>query len=93
LVGKYNKTSAKEINHNWREITRIASTQKVVYSTAQNVEDKVIHIKKCTEPREKLVALYQALNYQQKPFTKTKSVWLKTETKKNQDPCFRVFDE
>jgi Transposase DDE domain len=84
---------AKKINHNWREITRIASTQKIVYSTAQNVEDKVIHIKKCTEPKEKLVALYQALNYQQKPFSKIKSVWLKTETKKNQDPCFRVFDE
>ncbi len=73
---------ANKINHSWKEINRIANKQKVVYSTAQNAADKVISIKKCTEPRENLLAIYKALNYHPKSFTKIKSVWLKTELKK-----------
>ena len=73
---------SKKINHNWREIIRIGNTQKVVYSTAQNVEDEIIQIKKCTQPHEKLATLYTALNYQPKPFSKVKSVWLKTKLEK-----------
>ena len=73
---------SKKINHNWREIIRIGNTQKVVYSTAQNVEDEIIQIKKCTQPHEKLAILYTALNYQPKPFSKVKSVWLKTKLEK-----------
>ena len=79
---------SKNISHNWREIIRIGNTQKVVYSTAQNVEDEIIQIKKCTQPHEKLATLYAALNYQPKPFRKLKSVWLKTKLKKI-DPLYK----
>ncbi len=75
----------KKINHCWKEIRRIGNTQKVVYSTAQNVEDKIINIKKCTEAKEPLLKIYEALNFQSKPFTKIKSVWLKPENKKNEN--------
>jgi transposase len=38
------------INDDWKEIKRKASTQKCVITTAQNSFDKIIQIKRCTEP-------------------------------------------
>ena len=58
------------INHCWKEIVRIANTQKEVTTSAQNTYDKTIHIKRCSEPSEKLVAILNALKYKSKPFKK-----------------------
>ena len=38
------------INDDWKEIKRKASTQKCVCTRAQNSFDKIIQIKRCTEP-------------------------------------------
>jgi hypothetical protein len=74
-----------KINCDWREIVRIASTQKVVYSLAQNKENNLIEIKKCSEPNHKLQKIYQVLRLKKYPFTK-KSVVHKLEIKKNELP-------
>ncbi|MFN6329182.1 MAG: IS1634 family transposase [Chitinophagales bacterium] len=74
---------SKEIAHCWKEIVRIGNTQKAITSTAQNQEDEIIIIRRCSEPKEKLVALYSALHYKPFPFTKLKSVVHKSEFQKN----------
>ena len=60
----------QKINYEWREIVRIANTQKVVYSTAKNKMDELIEVKKCSEPSDKLKAIYEGLKIKKQPFTK-----------------------
>lgn len=50
------------IKDDWKEIKRKASTQKSVVTTAQNVYDKIITIKRITEPTEELKKLQKALD-------------------------------
>ena len=73
----------QKINYEWREIVRIANTQKVVYSTAKNKMDELIEVKKCSEPSDKLKAIYEGLKIKKQPFTK-KSVVHKLEIKNHQ---------
>ena len=75
---------AKGINHGWKEIIRIMNTQKAVTTTAQNVHDQIITIRRCSEPNEKVKQLYDALKYKYAPFTRKKSVVHKLEIKKMQ---------
>jgi len=49
-------------------------------TTAQNVNDKVILIKRCTEPVEKLTPIQQALKQKTKPFKILKVVVHKPPT-------------
>ena len=49
------------IKDDWREIKRKASTQKSVLTTAQNSYNKIIQIKRCTEPTEDLQRIHNAL--------------------------------
>jgi hypothetical protein len=72
----------EKINCDWREIVRIANTQKVVYSSAHNKENNLIEIKKCSEPNDKLLHIYKVLKLKYYPFTK-KYVVHKLEIKKN----------
>jgi len=72
------------INNNWNELVRIANTQKIVTTTAQNQENTTIIIKRCSEPIESLTKLYDALKYKYFPFTKRKSVVHKTEIKNHE---------
>ena len=65
---------SQEIAHCWKEIVRIGNTHKAVTTTAQSQEDEKIIIRRCSEPSEKLLALYSALRYKPLPFTKLKSV-------------------
>lgn len=72
------------INDDWKEIKRKASTQKCVLTTAQNSFDKLIQIKRCTEPSEDLRKIQDALKQkQQKPFKQIKFVVHKPPLKKN----------
>lgn len=73
----------QKINCEWREIVRIANTQKVVYSNAKNKMDELIEIKKCSEPSDKLKEIYACLKIKKQPFTK-KSVVHKLEIKNHQ---------
>lgn len=71
------------INNDWKEINRKASTQKSVLTTAQNSYDKIIQIKRCTEPSEDLKKIHDALkNQKPKPFKQIKFVVHKPPPKK-----------
>lgn len=71
------------INDDWKEINRKASTQKSVLTTAQNSYDKIIQIKRCTEPSEDLKKIHDALkNQKSKPFKQIKFVVHKPPPKK-----------
>jgi hypothetical protein len=71
------------INNDWKEIKRKASTQKSVLTTAQNSYDKIIQIKRCTEPTEDLKQIHNALKQQKaKPFKQIKFVVHKPPLKK-----------
>ena len=69
----------KGINSGWSEIVRIMNTQKAVTTLAQNHVEEVIKIRRCSEPNQKVIQLYDALNYKYAPFKKKKSVVHKTE--------------
>jgi hypothetical protein len=73
------------INDDWKEIKRKASTQKSVLTTAQNSYDKMIQIKRCSEPNEDLRQIQNALKQQKsKPFKQIKFVVHKLPPKKTE---------
>ena len=77
-----NQQSQTSINFCWKEIVRILNTQKAVTTTAQNNYEEVILIRRCSEPNEKVQAIYDKLKYKYKPFTKRKFVVHKSELQK-----------
>ncbi len=75
------------INDDWKEIKRKASTQKSVLTTAQNSYDKMIQIKRCSEPTDDLRQIQNALKHQKsKPFKQIKFVVHKPPPKKIETP-------
>jgi len=70
---------SKDINIDWKEIVRIANTQKLITTTAKNRTGTEVWIRKCSEPEEKIKELYKALNYKFYPFIQKKFVVLKIE--------------
>lgn len=82
---------SKKINHHWKEILRISSTQKLVTTTIEDSDKNIITIKKCSEPNTKLLELHQALNYKSKPFRMKKFVVPKPEHIKQQTEHFRYL--
>jgi transposase len=70
------------INSSWGEIVRIMNTQKAVTTTAQNIHEEVISIRKCSEPSEQVKNIYTALKYKHAPFARKKSVVHKSDVKK-----------
>jgi hypothetical protein len=75
---------AEGIHSGWKEIVRTMNTQKAVTTLAQNVQDEVIMIRRCSEPNQNVRKLYDALKYKYAPFIKRKSVVHKSELEKNQ---------
>jgi hypothetical protein len=64
----------KGIHHNWTEIKRIASTQKLVTTQAKDQQNEILEITKCSEANQDLKQLYDLPKYKLYPFTKRKSV-------------------
>ncbi len=62
----------KDIKHNWTELTRIMSTQKIVTTTAVNKLGESVAFRNCTIPESKVVAIYDALKYKHQPFKRRK---------------------
>lgn len=62
------------IHSGWREIVRIGNTQKVITTSGTNTYDKIITIRKCTQPNDKLKNIYTLLKIKHQPFVKRKSV-------------------
>jgi transposase len=77
---------AKGIHHSWTEITRIASTQKLVITQAKNALDQTIQVKACSLPEPKLKVLFDALGYKHIPFKPQKSVGHSPPLEKTQAP-------
>jgi len=74
----------KDDHTGWSEIVRIMNTQKAVTTTAQNDKDEIIQIRRCSEPNQKVLKIYDALKYKHAPFTKKKSVVLKSVFRETQ---------
>ena len=74
----------KGINSGWSEIVRVMNTQKAVTTLAQNHVEEVIKIRRCSEPNQKVIQLYDALKYKYAPFKKKKSVVHKSELEEAQ---------
>ncbi len=70
---------SKKIKSEWREIVRIANTQKMLTTTAINTRGEEVWIRRCSEPEQKIKELFLALNQKFYPFTRKKSVVLKIE--------------
>ena len=82
------KLKQSGINDDWKEIKRKASTQKSVLTTAQNSYDKMIQIKRCTEPTADLIQIHNALKQQKpKPFKQIKFVVHKPPPNKIEIPA------
>lgn len=69
------------INCQWKEIVRTMNTQKAVTTTAQNNQDEIIQIRRCTEPNEKVKRIYDILKYKTKPYKRKKFVVHKPDFK------------
>ncbi len=69
----------KKINHDWKEILRISSTQKWVTTSIVDSQENIIFVTKCSEPSSKLQEIYQALKYKSRPFRMKKFVVPKPE--------------
>jgi hypothetical protein len=67
------------IHSGWKEIVRTMNTQKAVTTLAQNVQDEVIMVRRCSEPNQNVRELYDALKFKYAPFVKKKSVVHKSE--------------
>jgi hypothetical protein len=74
----------ENINSGWREIVRSMNTQKAVTTLAQNIEDKVIAIRRCSEPNQNVRKIYDALKFKYAPFIRKKSVVHKSELEGSQ---------
>jgi len=74
----------KQINSSWTEIVRTMNTQKVVTTTLENDKEDIIYIRQCSEPTDKVIQIYEALNYKKLPFKRKKFVVHKPNLKKNE---------
>jgi len=61
---------SKGIHHNWTEIKRTTSTQKLVTTMAVDQKDEPLEITKCSEPGLDLKQLHDLLKYKNYPFSK-----------------------
>lgn len=60
------------INHYWKEIVRIMSTQKAVTTEGTNVLGEKVVLRICSDPPPNARKLYQTLKYKTHPFRKMK---------------------
>jgi Transposase DDE domain len=74
----------KGIKNDWQEIKRIMLTQKMVTTQLQGAQ-QTMQITKCSEPIKEVTAIYTALKYKPKPFSRKKVVVLTQEFKKNKN--------
>lgn len=55
-------------------------------------EEETLYVRRCTEPNEKVKAIYQTLGYRNYPFAKQKSVIHKSELKKINFPYLQQIN-
>ncbi len=79
------------MNSCWTEIVRIANTQKVITTTGKNTFDKIVNVRKCSQPDEKLKNIYTILQAKSQPFRKRKSVVHKLTLQKKETQYLRLL--
>jgi len=96
--GLHVQLSSNKIKDLWKKqlksdyhktITRlkvISNTQKVYTTLGTNTYDKTVTTRKCTVPNDNLKRNYGILQTKYPPFTKRKSVVLKTDLEKIESP-------
>jgi hypothetical protein len=67
------------------------NTQKVVTTSLENDKNQIVKIRKCSKLREKVGFIYLALEYQQAPFIRKKSVVPKPPNLKNNTAELLMF--
>lgn len=72
------------INHHWTELMRIMSTQKIVATKMTNNLGHTIELRKPSEPKDEVLAIYEALKFKFRPFARKKSVVPQVNILKNQ---------
>lgn len=83
----------KNFNSDWKEITRIMSTQKCITTSIVNINEQTISIRKCSEPNQKVMLIYDMLNYKYAPFVRKKSVVPPAEILKNINPYYQKITD
>jgi len=81
----------KQIRSQWKEIVRIMNTQKAVTTVSQNRYDEVLISHRTSDPQPRVQAIYDALGYTPRPFTKRKFVVHKSEFEKMDLLDYRRF--
>jgi hypothetical protein len=81
----------KQIRSQWKEIVRIMNTQKAVTTVSQNRYDEVLISHRTSDPQPRVQAIYDALGYPPRPFTKRKFVVHKSEFEKMDLLDYRRF--
>lgn len=81
----------QKINSEWREIVRIMNTQKCITTTAINVKEQLVSVRRCSEPEDKVKQIYDALKFKHAPFIRKKSVVPKLILEKNKPPSNQDF--
>lgn len=61
-------------NQQWRDIVQLMNTQKIVTTRLECADEKIVFIRKVSEPTPEVVALYKKMNYKKKAFTQRKVV-------------------
>ena len=73
LVNTIRHQLKKKDSHSRRhEIVRTMNSQKALTTLAQNIDDEVIMLRRCLEPKRQVRKLYDALKYKYAPFVKEK---------------------
>ena len=85
------KLKKQGIRSEWKEIARVMNTQKVVTTCVENDKNQLIRIRKCSEPKDKVKLIYDALGYRYAPFIRKKSVVNKFEFFKNENDDLPEF--
>jgi len=73
-------------NHDWTEIVRTMNTQKCVTTTVENIQERIVSVRQCTEPTEKAMRIYNLMKYKTVPFYRKKSVVIPVGNFKNEPP-------
>ncbi len=63
----------KGINHRWKEIVRLMSTQNCNINTIADSKKRIILLKTCTRAQPNVAQIYSAMNYKNIPFYRKKT--------------------
>jgi hypothetical protein len=76
----------KGINKQWKHLVQEMNTQKIVTTRMECAEDKVIHIRKFSEPTKEVKKIYDSLKYKYKAYGQKKVVVTPNKLKQDLTP-------